>query len=143
MNIDDSDKNNIGEALIIKGIEGAVKSNSLAYAPYSNFHVSVSLYLKDRDEFIPGVNVENRSFGGTVCAERAAFCNAISKYGEIDPGFLVLYTRHSHLTPPCGICLQFMSEFVDPDFPVIMINEKGDRRDARFEELLPTPFEEF
>lgn len=129
--------------LIEQGISIAKAANTRAYAPYSHFHVSVALYLADRDEFVPGVNVENRSFGATICAERSAYCAALSKYGQVEAGFLVLFTKQETLTPPCGICLQFYSEFVKPDFPVIMVNEKGLRRDAKFGELLPTPFEEF
>jgi cytidine deaminase len=131
------------EELIQRGMEIARNANDLAYAPYSHFHVSVALYLEDEGDFVPGVNVENRSFGGTICAERSAFVSAISRKGSISPGFIVLYTRQESLTPPCGICLQFMSEFVPADFPVIMFNEKGLRRDARFDDLLPTRFEEF
>ena len=129
------------ENCIQQGIDLARASNSLAYAPYSKFHVSAALYLSDKQEFVPGVNVENLSFGGTICAERSAICAAISKYGRTPLGFLIVYTRHTTLTPPCGICRQFLSEFCDAHFPVILINDKGMRKDVLFSELLPMPFE--
>ncbi len=131
------------ESLVSRGIQLATEANTRAYAPYSQFSVSVALYLEDRAEFVVGVNVENRSYGGTICAERSAFTSAISMYGSIEPGFIVLYTKQDSPTPPCGICLQFMTEFVDEDFPVIMINHKGQRKDLPFRELHPVRFEEF
>ncbi len=131
------------EELIEKGMEYARNLHSLAYAPYSKFHVSAALYLSEKKEFIGGVNVENMSFGGTICAERSAICSAVSKYGRTAFGFIIIYTRHKTLTPPCGICRQFISEFCDGDFPVILINHMNERRDMKFSELLPHPFESF
>jgi cytidine deaminase len=131
------------EAIIQKGLAIAKSANERAYAPYSNFPVSAALYLRDRDEIIPGVNVENASFGGTICAERSAFVSAISRDGSVDPGFIIVYTRQETLTPPCGICLQFMNEFVEGDFPVYLFNQNGQRRNLVFDDLLPVRFKNF
>ena len=131
------------EKLVQQGIALATEGNKLAYAPYSKFHVSAVLYLSEKKEFIQGVNVENMSFGGTICAERSAICAAISRYGKTPLGFLIVYTRAEVLTPPCGICRQFISEFCNGDFPVILVNHRASRRDMPFSELLPMPFEGF
>ena len=126
-----------------EGIERARKANELAYAPYSKFHVSAVLYLSEQRQFIQGVNVENLSFGGTICAERSAICAAISMYGKTPLGFLIVYTGAETLTPPCGICRQFISEFCGGDFPIILVNHRGERKDIPFSQLLPMPFEDF
>lgn len=131
------------ENLIQQGIDLARECNKLAYAPYSGFHVSAVLYIAAHREFIQGVNVENMSFGATICAERSALCAAVSKYGQIAPDFLIIYTRARTLTPPCGICRQFIAEFCGGDFPIILVNDKDERRDMTFSELFPMPFEEF
>lgn len=131
------------DELIQQGIELARTKNGETYSPYSHFAVSAALYLNDRGLFVPGVNIENRSFGGTMCAERSAVASAISNFGSRDFGFLVLYTEHEPLTPPCGICRQVLAEFCGPDFPIIMVNHKEQRRDLSFKELFPLPFDEF
>lgn len=129
--------------LVTRAVEAAKQALSNAYAPYSHFRVSAALYLRDRDEIHTGVNIENVSFGGTICAERSAFAAAISKYGTIQPGLLVVYTDTPQPTPPCGICRQFVSEFVDPDFPVILACSSGKTEYMTMARLLPGPFADF
>src|SRR3989344_5754739 len=87
-----------------------------AHAPYSKYRVGAALILHD-DTIVPGCNVENCSYGATICAERNAFCAAVARVGEIRPKALVLITEDGKVAP-CGLCLQTMAEFCGPDFPI-------------------------
>lgn len=112
-----------------------------AYAPYSNYCVAALLILEDGQQ-IAGVNVENCSYGGTICAERSAFVSAISQFGR-SAKFkqLHLLAGNSHkLATPCGICRQFISELVTECFPIIIYNSLGHQRRLTMQELLPYSF---
>ena len=110
---------NIKDALIDKALD----ARNNAYSPYSDFCVGAALLTSDGETFV-GSNVENISFGGTICAERAAFVAAIS-HGKRDFAAIAIVgaKRGEHpaaVCPPCGICRQFMAEFCPPDFPVLL-----------------------
>jgi homotetrameric cytidine deaminase len=110
-----------------------------AYAPYSEFFVGAALLLED-GTVIPGCNVENASYGGTVCAERTAFFSAIAIKGQkIKPVAMVLVT--DPLAVPCGLCLQVMAEFCSPKFPVYLATPKGIKKRLRFKQLMPNTFD--
>lgn len=88
----------------------AKKQKGIAYAPYSNFHVGAALTTKDGKMF-SGCNVENRSSGMTICAERNAIFHMISS-GYKNPLMMVLTSDiEDQVTYPCGACLQVLSEF--------------------------------
>jgi len=87
-----------------------------AYAPFSNYRTGAAL-IADSGEIITGCNVENRSFGLTVCAERVALFNAISR-GFRRFTVLAVAADGEALPVPCGACLQVLSEFCGPDLPV-------------------------
>lgn len=126
---------------ITKGYQLACKAREGAYAPYSNFSVGAALKISNLDIYFSGCNVENASYGATVCAERTAIWKAVEEYGakpEIE--WLVLVTDTSPVSPPCGICLQVMSEFLNPDATIYLANLHGIQRALPFKELLPTPF---
>ncbi|MDC7223978.1 MAG: cytidine deaminase [Spirochaetales bacterium] len=92
-----------------------------AYAPYSHFRVGAALLTGD-NKVITGVNVENRSFGLTNCAERTALYTALTQ-GISDFKAIAIYAPDGDSpTSPCGACRQVLSEFVSPDFPVIFGN---------------------
>jgi cytidine deaminase len=112
-----------------------------AHAPYSQFQVAAILVMKDGGE-IHGVNVENASYGGTICAERSAFVSAVSQVGSAaEFAAIHLLAGHSEkFVMPCGMCRQVMSEFVAADFPVHLYNCRGEQRQVSMAELLPFAF---
>ncbi len=106
-----------------------------SYAKYSQFRVGAALLCADGD-IISGSNVENRSFGLTICAERSAIVSALSQ-GKKKFTALALYCLDAQqFTPPCGACRQVISEFVPPEFP-IYIACKTEQRDLSMGELFP------
>jgi cytidine deaminase len=108
-----------------------------AYAPYSRFPVSAALQPGDGGEPIIGVNVENASFGVTMCAERSALFAAVAMGHRRFETVAV----HANATscPPCGACRPALAEFA-PDITVLYRRE-GDVVAAAFDELLPERFE--
>ena len=111
-----------------KLIDAALDARNNAYSPYSNFCVGAALLCAD-GEIIKGANIENSSFGGTICAERSAFCAALSSGKKDFVAIAVVGGLRDKpiekLCAPCGICRQFMSEFCGPDFPVILYDGKN------------------
>jgi cytidine deaminase len=107
-----------------------------AYAPYSKFRVGAALLCAD-GSVITGVNVENRSFGLTVCAERNAMFTAISM-GKRDFSAIAVSAPDSpEPTGPCGACRQVLSEFMPPDTPVRFAGKSANHVDTTLKELLP------
>jgi len=95
----------------------ARKAADMAYVPYSKFRVGAALLCKD-GSIIVGCNVENRSYGLTICAERNAIAAAITK-GKITFEAVAIYTPDSaEPVGPCGACRQVLSEFIPPHAPV-------------------------
>ncbi len=111
-----------------------------SYSPYSGFKVGAALRLTS-GEIVTGTNVENVSYGITICAERSALVRAVSEFG---PGIRIAAIAVANLnhaaSPPCGACRQMMAEFVLPDAPVVFPVADGVRVMA-FSEILPLAFE--
>jgi len=119
-----------------KLLEFAKKQVKYCYCPYSNFHVVAVLETVTGKRFT-GVNVENSSFGLTICAERVAFFKAVSE-GEKNFSKILIYSPDG--TPfPCGACRQVMAEFCSEDFEVIVAT-KNEILSYRLKELLPFSF---
>src|SRR5208337_770980 len=111
-----------------------------AYAPYSGFRVGAALRLSN-GEIVTGTNVENVSYGLTICAERSALVRAVSQFGpEIRVEAVAIANLNKAASPPCGACRQMFSEFILPDAPVVFPSTGGDRT-MTFNELLPLAFE--
>jgi len=92
-------------------------------------------------EIVTGANVENVSFGLTICAERSALVRAVSQFGpEIRVEAVAIANLNKASSPPCGACRQVLSEFIQPDAPVLFPSASGDRI-MTFNELLPLAFE--
>jgi cytidine deaminase len=121
-------------------LEEAKKAAEKSYSPYSGFKVGAAIRLKNR-EIVTGTNVENVSFGLTICAERAALVRAVSEFG---PGIRINAVAVANLngaaSPPCGACRQMLAEFAEPDAPVVFPAADGTRT-MSFKEVLPLGFE--
>ena len=118
--------------------QAAKQAAAQAYAPYSKFPVGVAV-LADSGKIYTGCNVENASYGGTVCAERNAIGAAVVA-GERKFSALLVYTPQAMLTPPCGICRQVIAEFFNPDAPIASCNHLQQQQDWTLGELLPAAF---
>lgn len=116
----------------------AVKAKENSYSPYSKFRVGAALLCKD-EKVYSGANVENASFGATVCAERIAVFKAITE-GEKDFEKIAISVDSENLGYPCGMCLQVMTEFCDDNFKVIISNRQGEYKEVKLKELLPNAF---
>ena len=119
-----------------KLIEMAKKARDNAYAPYSNFKVGAALLTED-GEIFTGANVENASYGLSICAERVAVFKAVSE-GKRKFKAIAVVADTEKPTPPCGACRQVLAEF--GDIEVIMANLKGDVKVMKLSELLPEAF---
>ncbi|MBP8228078.1 MAG: cytidine deaminase [Pararheinheimera sp.] len=116
----------------------AKAASEQAYAPYSKFPVGVAVQAQS-GKIYTGCNVENASYGGTICAERNAIAAAIVA-GERQFVGLMVYTPQDQLTPPCGICRQVIAEFFTPDSPVRSCNHLDQQQEWTLEQLLPSAF---
>ena len=116
----------------------ARQSRENAHAPYSNFRVGAALRAVSGRVF-GGCNVENATYGLTVCAERTAIFKAISD-GERGFDAISVVTDTDTLTPPCGACRQLIWEFCG-DVPVILANLKGKTEIVQMRDLFPRPFD--
>jgi len=119
-------------------IHRAQEVRQRAHAPYSGYKVGAAL-LGASGKIYAACNVENASYGLSVCAERNAFYKAISE-GERDFHAIAVVTENG--APPCGACLQVMAEFV-PDFAkftIILVDAQGNRKEYTLKDLLPYGF---
>lgn len=123
-------------------IEIAKEVRKNTYAPYSNYHVGAALVTKS-GKIYSGCNIEN---GGimAICAERVAFCKALSE-GERDFDYIVVcggpepdYLDNN--CTPCGYCRQFMNEFVDENFKIYLLNNNDEVETYSIKDLLPHSF---
>jgi len=119
-------------------VEAAQQARENAHAPFSNFRVGAALHATSGRMF-GGCNVENATYGLTVCAERVAIFKAMSE-GERNFDAIVVVTDTDTLTPPCGACRQLIWEFCG-DVPVILANLKGKRETLQMRDLFPKPFD--
>lgn len=108
-----------------------------SYAPFSKFRVGAALLAKD-GEIFTGCNVENSSLGGTICAERTAMVKAVSE-GNREWEAVAIASSEGEAWP-CGICRQFMREFVDDDFVIITGDDTEHLKTYTMNEILPEGF---
>jgi homotetrameric cytidine deaminase len=121
-------------------LEQAQSAAQRSYSPYSGFKVGSALRLTN-GAIVTGTNVENVSYGLTICAERAALVRAVAEYGpEIRIEAVAVANLNRAGSPPCGACRQMLSEFVLPHAPVVFPASDGTRTMA-FSDLLPQAFE--
>ncbi len=119
-------------------IEAALAARAHAHAPFSGFQVGAALE-DETGRVWTGCNIENATYGLTVCAERVAVFKALSEGAR---GFrrIVIAADTQRLTPPCGACRQILWEFCG-DLEVVLVNLQGSTERYRLGELLPKPFD--
>ncbi len=124
-----------------KLIDLAWKARENAYTPYSHFKVGACLKTKDGKYFI-GTNIENASYGASMCAERnaiySAYCNG---YRKNDIELLAVVASSDKIISPCGICRQVMSELLPENCLIILANLQ-EYKTILMKELLPMAFTE-
>jgi cytidine deaminase len=108
-----------------------------SYSPFSGFAVGAAV-LTGTGKIVSGCNIENASFGLTICAERAAIFHAVSG-GCREIAALAIYSPTHEATPPCGACRQVLHEF-GPEARIVCICDSDQRLETTLESLLPAPF---
>jgi cytidine deaminase len=125
-------------------IQAALEAARMAYAPYSGFRVGAALLLEN-GETVTGANVENVSYGLTICAERSALVRAVAMYGpEVRVAAAAIVNLNDKPSPPCGACRQVLAEFMDAEAPVSFPAERSGILapiTLPFRELMPFGFE--
>lgn len=129
--------------LLEEAFKKAVQAREHAHALYSNFKVGAAIKLLNADKIFTGCNVENASFGATICAERVAIFSAIASKGVVPFEYMVLITDTDPLSVPCGLCLQVIAEFTNPEFPIYLGNLTGIKEKVLLGDLLPRSFTSF
>lgn len=118
----------------------AIDARQFSYSPYSKKKVGAAIEFTD-GQISTGCNIENASYGGTVCAERVAIWKHVSENKKAKIKKVIVAVDEKNPWPPCGLCLQVMAEFASPKTEVICINLDGHKQTYKFKDLLPQAFE--
>lgn len=133
-------KRSVAEPDLDALMEAARGAAGHSYSPYSGFRVGAALLLEN-GAVVTGANVENVSFGLTICAERSALVRAVAEHGPaIRIQAMAVANGNKDASPPCGACRQMLAEFARPDAPVVFPAADG-MCTMRFADLLPCCFE--
>ena len=126
-------------SLLDQLVQEATAVRERAYAPYSNYRVGAAIATRQGSIFV-GCNVENSTFGATICAERGAIMQMVA-FGETEPIACAVVTKDGG--SPCGICRQVLAEFA-PDMPIVMVGlasaEGESGHVVQLKDLLPLAF---
>ena len=128
-------------------LDAAQNARENSYSPYSKFKVGAAVLTEDNHIFA-GTNIENASYGLTVCAERNAIFAAVGAGKRRFRALALITQKWPGLTfnSPCGACRQVMSEFMAPDTPIYIAVLNGNKRVAykkQLREIMPYPFDKF
>lgn len=123
-------------------LEKAKETSVNAYAPYSNFQVGAAVLYGSGNVYV-GVNVENVSYGLTICAERNAIAGAISQGEHSKLTAVAVFSPNQKMCFPCGACRQWLSEFGGSLLKVVVEDESGNPKVFELSELLPHSFNFF
>lgn len=122
-------------------IKAAINARKNSYSPYSGYSVGAAILTSDGRIFT-GCNIENASYGATMCAERTALFSAVAS-GCRDFDVIAIVggkDGEADLPYPCGICRQVLSEFCDENFKIIVAKNTEEFREHTLKELLPHSF---
>lgn len=119
-------------------IDKALMAMEKAYAPYSNFKVGAAILTKEGHVFT-GCNVENASYGATICAERCAATKAVSE-GYTEFIAIAIVSSSGKFTYPCGVCRQFLAEFFTDNGIIVLSDSEEGIKEFSFFETLPYAF---
>jgi cytidine deaminase len=125
-------------AKVQRAFEVAKETRKMSYSPYSKFKVGAGI-VTDSGKVFGGCNIENASYGGTVCAERVAILKAVSD-GAAKVRDVVVVTDAKEPAVPCALCLQTMAEFCEPSAMVWIADTREILLGLPFVDLLPKPF---
>ena len=120
-------------------IDAARAARERAYAACSSLRVGAAVRMAG-GLLHEGCNVENRTFGATICAERVAVTSAVA-HGARQLEAVVVVTDTDPPAPPCGICREVLTEFGRPDLPILCLGSGDSRREHRLADLFPQPFD--
>jgi cytidine deaminase len=120
-------------------VEEAQKIRKNSYSPYSEYRVGCAILLED-GRIISGVNIENASYPVSLCAERAAMAQVVSLGLQDQIKALAVVTKSSPPGSPCGMCRQFLAEFLEASTIIYLGNEKNELIKSTMGELLPMAF---
>ena len=133
---DSNPPDQVFESLLEQARQAALNS----YSPYSGFRVGAALKLTN-GAVVTGTNVENVSYGLTICAERSALVAAVSQFGpDIRVEAVAVANLNNAASPPCGACRQMLAEFALPEAPVVFPAANG-QRTMPFSAILPLGLE--
>lgn len=121
----------------------ALKARLHSYSPYSKFKVGAAVQFKGASKPFAGCNIENASYGATVCAERVALWSGHVAQGKKSVEFVVVVTAEKTPTVPCALCLQVLAEFSSDSTPIYLANLKGVQERVLLKDLLARPFRSF
>jgi len=119
-------------------LAAALDARSRAYCPFSRFAVGAAVETESGALFA-GCNVENRSYGLALCAERSAIAAAVAA-GHRSFRRLVVVAESSPPARPCGMCRETLAEFCAPELPILLASPAGERHEVTLGELFPLPF---
>ena len=120
--------------------EEARKAQENAYAPFSKYQVGSALYEKKSGRIFSGCNVENHSFGATICAERTAIFSTVTAVKKPEISELVVLTIDHPPSIPCASCMQVIIEFCKPEMDILLGNKEGIFEVLKVKDLMPRHF---
>lgn len=123
----------------IEMLNSALSAKKNSYAPYSTKHIASSILWTD-ETITSGCNIENASYGATVCAERVAIWNGLSANKKRQIKAVLVLSDASPPWPPCGMCRQVISEFASTDLKVYLVNTNNEWLEFDWKEVFPMGF---
>jgi cytidine deaminase len=122
-----------------KLFEAALVAQKFSHSPYSKARIGAAVLLSNGKIF-SGCNVENASYGGTVCAERVAIWKAVSETAQTEISEILVISDADEPWPPCGFCRQVIAEFAGPKTQVHTANPQGKWKSFSFADIFPESF---